>query len=99
MTAQMKVLRTVEALVEIPDLGERIKVARETHMKENGKSVTQVCAELGWSASYQYKLEAERNVVSVPYETLLTLESVFGVDLGSNLTKAALLEAVNRVVS
>ena len=98
MTTQMKVLRTVEALVEISDLEDRIKLARETYMKKNGQSVTQVCAELGWSASYQYKLEAAKKVVSVPYETLLKLESVFGVDLGSSLTKAALIEAVKEAV-
>lgn len=98
MTTQMKVLRTVEALVEISDLEDRIKLAREIYMKKHGHSVTQVCAELGWSASYQYKLEAARKVVSVPYETLLKLESVFGVDLGSSLTKAALIEAVKEAV-
>jgi transcriptional regulator with XRE-family HTH domain len=74
----VKVRRIVKKEVDAPDLGARIKKAREN----SGKAVTKLAKEVGVSRHYWYQLEAEAVLGGMSEETLRKVESVLGVDFG-----------------
>ncbi len=70
----VRVVRTQER--EIPNLGKRIKKAREA----DTRSLTQICALAGMTTANWYRIESEKQVL--PEETLRRIEQVLGVDFG-----------------
>jgi transcriptional regulator with XRE-family HTH domain len=74
----VKVRRIIKLEIDIPELGERIKQAREA----SGRPVTQLAKEAGISRNYWYQLEAEAVLGGMAEETLRKIEEVLGVDLG-----------------
>jgi transcriptional regulator with XRE-family HTH domain len=74
----VKVRRIVKQEVEAPGLGERLRQAR----LKSDRSVSKLAAAAGISRNYWYQLEAESVLGGVAEDTLRTIESVLGVDLG-----------------
>lgn len=74
----VKVRRIVKQEVDVPDLGNRIKQAREA----SNRPVTQLAKEAGISRNYWYQLEAESVLSGVAEETLRKIEEVLGINLG-----------------
>ncbi|BAS55314.1 XRE family transcriptional regulator [Leptolyngbya boryana NIES-2135] len=68
------VYKTVE--IEVPELGKRIRAAR----KADGRAVTQIAAAAGMSVQNWYRIEDERQSLSV--ETLRLIEKVLNTDFG-----------------
>lgn len=68
---------TVKEVVA-PDLGDRIKKAREGHEK----TMEALCNEAGLSRTYWYDIEKESVRAGLPIETLRRIESALGVDFG-----------------
>lgn len=79
MNTVMKVVRTIE--VEVPDLGDRIKKAREKAKATNGRSLTQLAAMAGMTTANWYRIEGEK-FNSLPFETLKRIESALDTDFG-----------------
>lgn len=71
----MKVRQTKE--IEVPNLGERIREAR----KASGKTLNQICAQIGYSREYWNTIEKER-LGSISIETVRSIESLLNIDLG-----------------
>jgi ribosome-binding protein aMBF1 (putative translation factor) len=69
----MKVRRVVEK--EVPNLGARIKEARET----DSRSLAEICRQIPMTPMNWYKIEAEETK-ALPIETLRRIEEVLGVD-------------------
>ena len=76
--AKMKVIRTT--IIEIPRLGEKIKKAREN----DNRSLTKICQLVGMTTSNWYRIEKE-DTKALPEETLIKIEEVLGIDLGTDL--------------
>ncbi|BDA76153.1 transcriptional regulator (plasmid) [Calothrix sp. PCC 7716] len=74
----VKVRRIIKHEIDVPGLGERIKIAREA----SNRPVTKLCKEVGISRNYWYQLEAEAVLGGVAIDTLRKIESVLGIDLG-----------------
>ena len=73
--ALMKVRRVTE--IEIPDLGEKIKKARE----QDPRSLVEICRLVGMTTSNWYRIE--KNIPTyLPIETVQKIEEVLGIDLG-----------------
>ena len=70
----MKITKKIS--MEVPGLGEKIKQARLA----DRRSLSSICKEMGMSAQNWYRIEKEEQ--SVPIETLLSIESVLGLDFG-----------------
>ena len=79
MNTAMKVVRTIE--VEVPNLGDRIKKAREKAKASDGRSLTQLAALAGMTTANWYRIESEK-FNSLPFETLKRMESALGTDFG-----------------
>lgn len=77
MVKTVQVVR--EIILDVPNLGERIKEARISAQKQ-GKSLTKIAADAGMSVQNWYRIEQERQ--KLPEETLLLIEESLGVDLG-----------------
>ncbi len=77
MAKTVQVVR--EIILDVPNLGERIKEARISAQKQ-GKSLTKIAADAGMSVQNWYRIEQERQ--KLPEETLLLIEESLGVDLG-----------------
>lgn len=76
----VRVNQIIKNEVEVPGLGARIKLAREsTH-----RSIAQLAKEVGISRNYWYQLEAEAVLGSVSISTLRKIEEVLGADFGVN---------------
>mgnify|MGYP001799715097 FL=1 len=67
----VKVFRTLELVV--PDLGKRIKEARNKIKNEKGKTITDLASASGMSAQNWYRIENERQ--TLPEETLRLMEA------------------------
>lgn len=67
----VKVIRTLE--IEVPDLGKKIKDARNKIKNEKGKTITDLASASGMSAQNWYRIENERQ--TLPEETLRLMES------------------------
>lgn len=74
----MKVRRIIKQEIEVPGLGERLRLAR----LKSDRSVAKLAAAAGISRNYWYQLEAEAVLGGVAEDTLRTIEGVLGVDLG-----------------
>ena len=68
---KVKVIRTLE--IEVPDLGKRIKEARNKIKEEKGKTITDLASASGMSAQNWYRIENERQTLSE--ETLRLMEA------------------------
>ena len=79
----MKVRRIVKLEIEIPDLGEQIKQAREA----DPRSVTKLAKTVGISRNYWYQLEAEAVLGGVAEDTIRKIEAVLNTDFGINFDK------------
>lgn len=79
-------LMLVTLSVEVPQLGKRIKQAREA----SGLSPTEVAAMAGMSTANLYRIESE-DTKSVPRETLQRLGAALSVDFDSDV-KAAMVQ-------
>ncbi|MBW4674311.1 MAG: helix-turn-helix domain-containing protein [Desmonostoc geniculatum HA4340-LM1] len=74
----MKIQKIIEC--ESEGIGEAIKKAR----KQDNRSLTQICAEVGMTTSNWYKIENEDTKV-LPLDTLRQIEKVLGISLGVDL--------------
>ncbi|MDJ0632626.1 MAG: helix-turn-helix transcriptional regulator [Xenococcaceae cyanobacterium MO_188.B29] len=74
----VKVRRIVKLEIEIPDLGKRIKEAREA----DPRSVTKLAKIVGISRNYWYQLEAEAVLGGVAEDTIRKIEEVLNTDFG-----------------
>lgn len=75
----MKILKTA---FEIPKLNEKIKDAR-WDAKKNGKSLKDICKEVGMSSQNWYLIE-KGVTKEISEETLLKIEKSLGVNLREN---------------
>ena len=66
--------------VEVNGLGKAIKRAREN----SGKTVDQICEEVGVSRTYWYDIEKETLKGTLSRENLESIEKSLDVDLGVN---------------
>lgn len=72
----MKVRRIVKLEIEIPNLGQKIKQAREA----DPRSVTKLAKTVGISRNYWYQLEAEAVLGGVAEDTIKKIEAVLNAD-------------------
>ena len=77
MTTLMKVRRVTE--IEIPNLGEKIKRARE----QDPRSLVEICQIVGMTTSNWYRIEKEITKF-LPIETLQKIEEVLDINLEVN---------------
>ena len=77
MTNLMKVYKEVS--VDVDGLGEKIKNVREA----DTRPLTTICDLIDMTTKNWYQIEKE--VQSLPLETLRKIETVLGVDFGVNL--------------
>ncbi len=75
-TVQVK--RVIEEVADFPELGQRIKRAREA----DTRSLSRICKDAGMSRSYWYQLESEDLRAPATEEIIRKIEAVLGVDLG-----------------
>jgi transcriptional regulator with XRE-family HTH domain len=73
----VQVKRVIEVVREYPDLGQRIRQARE----RDKRTLTAICRECGLSRSYWYQLEGEDMRSAATEEVIRKIEKVLGVDL------------------
>ncbi|MDJ0678756.1 MAG: helix-turn-helix transcriptional regulator [Xenococcaceae cyanobacterium MO_167.B52] len=71
----MKVRKTID--IEVPNLGEKIKAARE----RDSRSLSEICRQMEMSNMNWYKIESEETK-ALPIETLRRIEEVLGVNFG-----------------
>lgn len=71
----MKVRKTID--IEVPNLGEKIKAARE----RDSRSLSEICRQMEMSNMNWYKIESEETK-ALPIETLRRIEEVLGVSFG-----------------
>lgn len=74
----VKVIRTLE--IEVPNLGKKIKDARNKIKNEKGKTITDLASASGMSAQNWYRIENERQ--TLPEETLRLMESALECSFG-----------------
>lgn len=74
----VQVKRVVEVVRDFPDLGKRIRQARE----RDGRSLSQICRDAGVSRAYWYQLESEDLRAPATEEIIRKIEQALGVDLG-----------------
>jgi transcriptional regulator with XRE-family HTH domain len=79
----VKVRQIVKREIEIPDLGRKIKQAREA----SKRPLTELARDAGISRQYWYQLEEEAIIGGVAYETLQKIEEVLEIDFGVNFEK------------
>jgi len=72
----MRVIKTIS--VDVPNLGQKIRQAREA----DSRSLVKICAEVGMTPTNWYRIEAEKQML--PLETLRKIEEVLGVSFGIN---------------
>ncbi len=74
----MRVKRIIKKEIDVPQLGEKIKQAREA----SNRSLTQLSKDVGISRNYWYQLESETILGGLTEETLRKIEQVLGTDFG-----------------
>ena len=77
---RVKVRRIIKQEIEIPNLGETIKRARE----KSDKPLTVLAREVGISRNYWYQLEGEAVLGGVAEDTLRKIEKALNADFGIN---------------
>lgn len=80
----VQVKRVVESVRDFPDLGKRIKQARESDQRP----LAQICREAGISRAYWYQLEGEDLRAPATEEIIRKIEAALGVDLEVNFDEA-----------
>ena len=75
---QLQIKRVKETILDIPDLGQKIKLAREN----DSRSLSQICRECNISRSYWYQLESEDLRAPASEEIIRRVESTLNVNLG-----------------
>ena len=78
----MKVVKTTA--IDVPDLGEQIKTAREQFQSRTGDSLAAIAARAEMTTSNWYRIEKEE-AKSLPVATLRQIEEGLDVDLGVEL--------------
>lgn len=76
----MQVKRTTETVRDFPNLGKKIKEARENDQR----SLSEICRQSGISRSYWYQLENEDLRSPVTENMLRKVEAVLNIDLEVN---------------
>ena len=74
----VRVRRIIKHEVDVPQLGAKIKKAREA----SNISLTKLSQQVGISRNYWYQLESETVLGGVAEETLRKIEQVLGTDFG-----------------
>lgn len=77
MNNVMQVKRTIEVVLDFPELGTRVKNARES----DKRSLSQICRDSGISRSYWYQIENEDLRAPVTEDIIRKIETVLGIDL------------------
>ncbi|MDJ0719721.1 MAG: helix-turn-helix transcriptional regulator [Prochloraceae cyanobacterium] len=77
MNSVVQVKRVVEVVKDVPNLGQRIRQARE----QDPRSLSQICRDCGISRSYWYQLEGEDLRAPATEEIIRKIEATLGVDL------------------
>lgn len=80
----LKIKRVQETIREFPDLGKKIKQAREEAKRKDGKSLAAICREANISRAYWYQLEAEDLRSPVTEEIIRKIEKTLNIDLEVN---------------
>ena len=75
---QLQIKRVKETILDIPNLGQKIKLSREN----DSRSLSQICRESNISRSYWYQLESEDLRAPASEEIIRRIESTLNVDLG-----------------
>lgn len=75
---QLQIKRVKETVLDIPDLGLKIKFAREN----DSRSLSQICRECQISRTYWYQLESEDLRSPASEQIIRKIESTLNVDLG-----------------
>ncbi len=70
LECSMKIRRIIKEEIEVPNLGDRIKEARE----KSGQSVTSLAKKAEISRNYWYQLESESTLSGLSEETLKKIE-------------------------
>ena len=81
---KVKVIRTLE--VEVPNLGQKIKEARNRIKNEKGKTITDLASASGMSAQNWYRIENERQ--TLPEETLRLMEAALECSFDVSFTNS-----------
>lgn len=77
---QLQIKRVKETILDISDLGLKIKNAREN----DNRSLSQICRECNISRSYWYQLESEDLRAPAREEIIRKIEFALDIDLGVN---------------
>jgi transcriptional regulator with XRE-family HTH domain len=77
---QLQIKRVKETILDISDLGLKIKNAREN----DNRSLSQICRECNISRSYWYQLESEDLRAPASEEIIRKIELALDIDLGVN---------------
>ncbi len=77
-TTIVQVKRVTETVRDFPDLGKKIKQAREN----DKRSLSEICRQSNISRSYWYQLENEDLRSPVTENLLRKVETVLNIDLG-----------------
>ncbi|MEB3294547.1 MAG: helix-turn-helix transcriptional regulator [Synechococcales bacterium] len=80
----VRVRRIIKQEVDIPDLGRKIRQAREA----DDRTVTDLAKAVGISRNYWYQIEAESVLGGVAEDTLRQIEKVLQVDFGVKFDSA-----------
>lgn len=75
----MKIRKVKE--IEVDGLGEKIKEARLS-LPRNGKTLDQLCSEVGISRMSWYNIEREKSKEGLSEEILRKIEAAIGIDFG-----------------
>lgn len=78
----LKIKRVRETIIESPDLGKKIKKAREKMRAEKGISLSSLCRKADISRAYWYQLESEDLRSPATEEIIRRIEQVLNVDFG-----------------
>ena len=82
--ALLKIKRIQETIKEFPDLGKKIKEARDKAKIQEGKSLASICREADISRAYWYQLESEDLRSPATEEIIRRIEKALNVDFGVN---------------
>ena len=78
----MEIKRVQETIKKFPNIGKKIKEAREQARIKDGKSLSKICREADISRAYWYQLENEDLRSPATEEIIRKVESALNVDLG-----------------
>jgi len=85
-------MKIVKTTFDIPNFGKKIRDAR-FDAKKNGKSLKDICVEVGMSSQNWYLLEKDVTQ-EISEEMLSKIEAVLNVDLKANFNLAIALKKI-----